>query len=153
MSKDRTTPPRQKTTTSQQSSRNKGNGLEVDASTEFKATAVGDHRKRYVRGTVPTPQVAVGSDQDSFAAVARRAYLYVGNVNPGASKDSIVGYIRNRAPEVDFVVDELPKREEALSRAFKLTVDFTLLEKFNKADFWPQGVVVKRFFQFKRQQQ
>lgn len=133
-----------------------GNGSrrpKVDVTAEFRATAVKDHRGDCVRGTAPTPEVAAGSVQDTFAAVARRAYLYIGKVNPGASKDTIVKYIRNKAPGVDFVVDELPKREEALSRAFKLTMDFTLLETFNRSDFWPQGVIVKRFFQFKSRRQ
>lgn len=121
----------------------------ANAAGEIKAAAV----KNYVRGTAPTPEVAMGSDLNSFAAVARRAYLYIGNVNPGAGKETITNYIKKKVPGVDFVIDELPKREEALSRAFKLTVDFTLLETFNKSDFWPQGVIVKRFFQFKKRQQ
>lgn len=114
--------------------------------TNRKNSASVDQQRNFVRGTLPTPPVALGSGQENFAAVARRAYLYVGNVNPNANKNTIVEYIRSKASVSDFTVDELPKRDEALSRAYKLTIDFTLLDVFNRADFWPQGIIIKRFF-------
>lgn len=125
----------------------------TDSPIKKSATTVREHRKNFIRGTVPTPTIAVGSKQNTFAAVARRAHLYVGNVNPHASKESIVDYIKDRIPNYDFALDELPKRDEAVSRAYKLTVDFTLLSILNQSDFWPQGVIVKRFFQPKRKSQ
>lgn len=105
-----------------------------------------------IRGCAPAPTVAVGSKQDTFAAVARRAYLYIGNINPNASKNSVVNYIRSRHSNGYFSLDELPKRDDALSRAYKLTIDFSVLEIFSKPDFWPEGVVVKRFFRPKTRQ-
>lgn len=107
-------------------------------------------RRDFIRGTQPTPVVAAGSRQDTFAAVARRAHVYVGNVNPNASKGNVMDYIRERIPGAIFGLEELPKRDDALSRAYKLTIDFGLLEAVRKADFWPEGVIVKRFFQPKR---
>lgn len=104
------------------------------------------NQKTFIRGSVPTPAVAMGSKQDSFAAVARRAQLYIGNVNPNASEDSITQYIKARIPNNEFVLDRLPKRDEAMSKAYKLTTDFEILDILNKPDFWPQGVIVKRFF-------
>lgn len=105
-----------------------------------------------VRGTAPTPAVAVGSTRDTFAAVARRAYLYVGNINPNTSRDTVANYIRSKQPNCNFVIDELPKRDGALSRAYKLTVDFSMLETYSQPDFWPEGVVIKRFFRARTRQ-
>lgn len=123
----------------------------VAAASKVKSSPSKDHQKKFIRGTVPMPPVTVGSGQDTFAAVARRAYLYIGNINPNTTKESVIKYIRDRRPDVDVVLEELPKRDEALSRAYKLIIDFTLLETFKSPDFWPQGVVIKRFFQSRRQ--
>lgn len=111
-----------------------------------------NNQRDVVHGVAPTPTVAVGSNQDSFAGVARRAYLYIGNINPNTSKDSVASYIKQKQPNCSYVLDELPRRDNALSRAFKLTIDFTMLETFNKPDVWPQGVIVKRFFRLRKSQ-
>lgn len=102
-----------------------------------------------VRGTAPTPTVAVGSVHDTFAAVARRAFLYLGNVNPNAEKKAVEDYIKDKCPKIDLVLEDLPKRDHALSRAYKLTVDYTWLDTLNKPDFWPDNIIVKRFFRAK----
>lgn len=119
-------------------------------------SSVGDaasetHRRNVIRGTVPTQLPAGG--QNTFAAVVRRAHLYVGNVRPHVSKETVADYVREKVPNANFDIEELPKREEALSRAFKLSVDFSLLSTFNSPDFWPQDVMVKRFFHPKRKPQ
>lgn len=140
MSRSQTTPSRHGLSSLQSSG-------EVDSRSTGKLRAPkATNRMNFIRGTLPTPAVSMGSKQDTFAAVARRAQLYIGNINPNANRDSIEQYIRERLPNNDFILDDLPKREEALSRAFKLTIDFSLLETLNKPDFWPQGVIVKRFF-------
>lgn len=114
---------------------------------------VKSRRQNFIRGSMPTPAVSVGSDRDTFAAVARRAHLYIGNVNPNASKDVIDDYIRERLPDTAYVLEDLPRRDGAISRAYKLSLDFSLLETLNKPEFWPQGVVVKRFFRPRNPQQ
>lgn len=87
-----------------------------------------------------------GSGNSTFAAVARRAYLYVGNVNLDTDENVIRGYLENKFQNNEFIVDPLPMREGAQSRAFKLTFDYSLLDDLNKPELWPSGVVVKRFF-------
>lgn len=127
-------------------------GSSRDIQTSSGARQLHQRRRNFVRGTAPSSAVAVGSVQTTFAAVARRAHLYVGNINPNTDRDTIVDYIGQKVPSEVFTLEELPKRDEALSRAFKLTVDFASMETFNKADFWPQGVIVKRFFRPKPKQ-
>lgn len=110
----------------------------------------GGKNRIIVRGTGQIPTVSIGATETTFAAVARRTYFYVGNVNPQTEKEEVVRYLKSKIPHGEFILDALPMRENAFSRAFKLTTDFALFDMINKAEFWPQGVVVKNFFRFER---
>lgn len=103
-------------------------------------------RTNFVRGTGEVPAISVGSECNTFAAVARRAYFYIGNVNINTKTDHICNYLRKKCPDQLFVLDELPKREQAQSKAYKLTTDFTLMDTINNPQFWPQGIIIKKFF-------
>lgn len=116
------------------------------AAAQMAPVAKNVNKQNVIRGSAPTPAVAVGSKQHTFAAVARRAYLYIGNVNPNTDKDVIESYIRDKCPDSCPVLDDLPGRDNSISKAYKLTIDFIMLETLNKANFWPDGIVVKRFF-------
>lgn len=72
-----------------------------------------------------------------------------GNINPQTGKETVLQYVKTRRPNDEFVLEELPMRENAFSRAFKLTTDYALIDVINKPEFWPQGVIVKKFFRFK----
>lgn len=110
-------------------------------------------RKKFIRGSHQIPTVPVGTTQTTFAAVARRAYFYIGNINPKTTKEEIFQYMKLRRPDDEFILDELPMREGALSRAFKLTTDFSLVDEVNKPDFWPQGVIIKKFFRIAKRKE
>lgn len=101
-------------------------------------------RGNVIRGTIPIPVTDNG--WGTFAAVVRHAHIYVGNVNPDVSRESVADYVRENSPNANFDLEELPKREEALSRALELSVDFSLLGTFNHPNFWPQNVMNKTFF-------
>lgn len=105
---------------------------------------------KFIRGTASTPTVPIGSLQETFAAVARRAYLYVGNVNPNTKKESIMNYIADKYPGANFDLETLPVNENALSKSFKLTIDFDMLDTFNNPEAWPAGIIIKKFFRPKR---
>lgn len=109
-----------------------------------------DRKPKFIRGSGQIPAVPIGAAESTFAAVARRAYLYVGNINPQTTKGEVLQYIKSRRANDEVVLEELPMRENAYSRAFKLIIDFNLMDVFNKPEFWPQGVIVKRFFRVTR---
>lgn len=108
-----------------------------------------NHRS-FIRGTGNISNLPLYSQQETFAAVARRAYLYVGNINPSVKTDTIHTYITDKFKTTDFKLEELPRNENALSKAFKLTIDFENLDAFNKPEMWPAGIIIKRFFRPKR---
>lgn len=106
-----------------------------------------------VRGSANISTIPVGVKTNdrtaTFAAVARRAYLYVGNVQLQTSGEMINTYLKKKFAGCDFVVEPLPVKDNAQSKAFKLTFDFSLLDELNKPEVWPSGVIVKRFFRAK----
>lgn len=102
----------------------------------------------FVRGkaTVTPLPVGVRNTVATFAAVARRAYLYIGNVHPCATEESVCGYLESKFPGKEFIVEGLPKRQSAQSRAFKLTADHSLLAELHSPELRPDGVVMRIFF-------
>lgn len=106
-------------------------------------------RRPFLRGTANITTASVdkhSSDPPTFAAVARQALLYVGNVDPQATEENVSTYLRGKFPEFNISVESLPKRESARSRAFKVATDFANLTELYNPEVWPTGVVVKRFF-------
>lgn len=106
-----------------------------------------------VFGSAPVPAVSMSCSDASFAAVVKRAYLYIGNVNPNVRKQSVFEYLTVKCANARFDIEELPMREGARSRAFKLTTEFEFLDGLKKPEIWPEGVVVKRFFQRRKRQE
>lgn len=115
------------------------------------------NKPRYVRGNAEISTIPVGVRTNdrapSFAAVARRAYLYVGNVQLQATDGMISSYLKQKFPNSEFIVESLPVKDNAQSRAFKVTFDFSLLEDLSRPEVWPSGVIIKRFFRAKSRQQ
>lgn len=112
------------------------------------------NNRAVVFGRAPVPAVAMTSVDNSFAAVVKRAYIYIGNVNPNVNKENIVSYLKDKcaSSENDFDIEDLPVRNGARSKSFKLTTDFKLLDSLNNPELWPEGVVVKRFFRRRQRQ-
>lgn len=81
----------------------------------------------------------------SFTSAERKAWLYVGRVDLKATECNIKNFLTRKFPNREFRVEMLPKRENAISIAFKVAADFSLMEELQKPEMWPQGVLVRRF--------
>lgn len=108
-------------------------------------------RGQIVHGKAVVTRVPVGTGigEATFAAVARRAYLYVGNANLCATEETVSQYLLGKFPGRTFIVEALPTRQNAQSRAFKLTVDYSLLTDLLSPEVWPDGILVKKFFRLR----
>lgn len=84
-----------------------------------------------------------------FSAYSRKAWFYVGKVQPGTGSEKISSYLKNKYPSVDVTVEKLQSHENAISESYKVGVDYSMLEKFNDPLNWPTGVLVKRFVFFR----
>lgn len=81
----------------------------------------------------------------SFAAVVRRAWLFVGRAKMSVTVDDVGLYLRNKCPGYSFDVQNLTTNEKASTRSFRIGLDFHLLEDLNKPEFWPCNIVVRRY--------
>lgn len=83
----------------------------------------------------------------SFAAAARSAWLYVGNVSAEATDKSIKEFLMNMHPNQTFSVDTIEKKHEnrSKSKSFKVGFDFDILDEMIKPENWPKNVVVRRY--------
>lgn len=90
------------------------------------------------------------STQTSFAAVTRRAWLYVGRATKNSTAEGLRNYLVSKCPNQDFRVEKLDSREEAQTLSFKVGFDYDLLDKLNDSNFWPSGLLVRRFNFFRK---
>lgn len=97
----------------------------------------------------PKQPPLVGTGQDSkLSAVPRKAFLFVKRLSPGTEACDVVSLLRPVLPEVTCEV--VSTAYSGPYRPFKVTIDLVNLEKALKADIWPAGALVTRFFHQRR---
>ncbi|KAL3282115.1 hypothetical protein HHI36_005313 [Cryptolaemus montrouzieri] len=68
--------------------------------------------------------------------------LYVGRVGTDVKEENVVTYLKNKFPNASFEVRMLPKGKNSDSVAFEVGADMSLSEDLNKAESWPNGILV-----------
>lgn len=101
-------------------------------------------KRRHVRGNQPP------SNEDPFKAAVKSTYVYVGNLALDTQCTNIENYLKTKFNDRQFKVENLPKRDNAKSIAFKVTVDEDLFSDLLNANIWPKGVYVKKFHFLRR---
>lgn len=90
------------------------------------------------------------SPSDTFAAIARRTWIYVGRVQHGAGPEQIHGHLSKRFPNEKFVVEALPVRQDSVSVSFRVGADLRLQDQLLQPALWPKDVAVRKFNFFRR---
>lgn len=72
--------------------------------------------------------------------------MYVGNLDLSTTEDDLLGYLKKKLPDDKFAVEILPKRVNARSIAFKVTVHSNRFSSLMDESFWAAGVKVKKFY-------
>lgn len=88
-----------------------------------------------------------GTENCSLQSANKKAWLHLGKINKDCKEEDVVELIKAKFPEnkTEIVVEKI-SREDSTSASFRLGIDFDLLEEVNRGDFWPRGVIVKRYF-------
>ncbi|KAK9674672.1 hypothetical protein QE152_g40943 [Popillia japonica] len=73
----------------------------------------------------------------NFAAVAKRAWLYVGRAAPSTQPADVNGWLKKKFPERQFIIEALSNRNsnknnEKYSVSFKVGVDLDILDELNR---------------------
>lgn len=73
-------------------------------------------------------------------------WLFIGKVNEGVEKQAVVQYIQSKCSitnSEELIVNELVTKGKSL--AFKVGIDKRYYDQLTTGDFWPQGILVRRY--------
>ncbi|KAL3265471.1 hypothetical protein HHI36_009675, partial [Cryptolaemus montrouzieri] len=79
---------------------------------------------------------------DGFAASNKRIWLYIGRCEKETSVDDVAKYIKDKIPQSEFIIEKL--NSKGINSSFKIG-DENLKDELYKSEFWPSGILVKRF--------
>lgn len=87
-----------------------------------------------------------------FKARPSKMWLYVGKADESVEETHVTDYIKKKCSITEddhVIVKKLPLLGR--SRAFQVGIEPTFYDMLNNADFWPSGVIIRRFnFRFGR---
>lgn len=93
------------------------------------------------RGTAKDAKVESG-----FVCEPKKMWLYVGRAGSQTTKETVTTYMKGRLGDMEddqLVVESL--RSMGVARSYKIGVDSRYYSEVNKAEFWPEGIVFRRF--------
>ena len=72
------------------------------------------------------------------------ASFYVGNIDVGANTEEIKDYIESQNVKV-VELEDIARRHNRF-KSLKLVIKKKDIELIKNADFWPKGIIVRKFF-------
>lgn len=97
-------------------------------------------RRDEVKGSGP-------QNEEGFVGKPRKFWYFVGRASDTVDESKISNYIKRKCcitKNDDLVVNKL--NLESQRNAFQVGIDSKYNDMINNADFWPEGIVVRRFF-------
>jgi hypothetical protein len=104
-------------------------------------------RPRWNRNRPTTRVIGTRQNEDSLQAAERTAWLYVGHLKTETNTETVKNYLRKNSIEGELDCEELPGK--GTNKAFRVGVPFKDLDRINSPDFWPSGVMIRRFRWFR----
>ena len=99
-------------------------------------------RERHQRGQSKTLTGTGASDEDLRAA-GRTAWLYVGRLRQETTPEAVKRFLDRKGVTGDIVCEELTTLGR--NKSYKIGIPFSFLDTTTDRDFWPAGIVVRRF--------
>lgn len=133
--------------TSQNSNKENRNPMDrtKNMNEEQEWTEVRKGRRR--RQDTQTQTRGSATEESCFKAAGRRAWLYVGGTHANTTSQQVLLHLKQKFPNESFDVEEIQKHTENKSKnkSFKVGCEYDILDKINKCEIWPSGVLVKRY--------
>jgi hypothetical protein len=95
----------------------------------------------------PKPPNNPSNREKTKLAAESIAWLYVGHLKTETNTETVKNYLRKSSIEGELDCEELPGK--GTNRAFRVGVPFKDLDRINLPDFWPSGVMIRRFRWFR----
>lgn len=107
------------------------------------------NRGRRNHQTIRQP-VVIGRKQDEeLQAGNKTAWIYIGKLKHNTSTDTVVRFLKRNGIEGDIICESLNAR--GTNKSFKVGVPYSYIDNMVNPEFWPTGVIVRRF-RFRRGQ-
>ncbi|KAJ3662831.1 hypothetical protein Zmor_007156 [Zophobas morio] len=102
------------------------------------------HNPKKTNKDTVTGTAEMTSDENFATTKEHRAWFFLVQIKKDTDPSTIQKYIRGMIPEIKFLeTTKLPVN--GINSPFKLGTDFELREKIFRQDFWPKGVIIRRF--------
>ena len=112
-------------------------------------TEVAGRRRRRNQVPADRPTVVIGTkNDDDLQAGDKTAWLYVGKLRQNTTKETVIRFLNKNGIDGDIKCEDLNSR--GYHKAYKIGIPFQYLGNTNKPEFWPAGVIVRRF-RFRRE--
>lgn len=92
--------------------------------------------------------IGTGKPENDFMGAPRNAWIYIGRVKSDITEEKVSKYLKSKHPNSAFICEKLPSKGPYA--AFKIGIEFQLLETIMDPNFWPTNVTVRRFNFFRR---
>lgn len=73
----------------------------------------------------------------------------MGRVTPGSGLQEMKQHVSATFPGYETIVEMLPKWKNGKTEAFKIGLNYDLLEEAFKSDNWPKGSLIKKYTFFR----
>ncbi|KAJ3616448.1 hypothetical protein Zmor_011890 [Zophobas morio] len=102
-------------------------------------------RRRFKKRATITGTSTDDNNSSFTSSYVKRAWFYIGKVDKDAEIDAIKTYIgkRLKSSDVELIIEKLPAKGNF--QAFKLGVPFIHKEVLQDSEFWPKGIILRRF--------
>lgn len=84
-----------------------------------------------------------GQEENGLQAADKMTWLYAGKLKPSTTTETVTKFLTKNGIQGQTECEELTTRGQ--NKAFKVGIPFHSLDGATKADFWPKGVLVRRF--------
>lgn len=92
-----------------------------------------------------SPKPVIGMyDSNNVKSVLKKGYLHVYRLQSSTTEVDLLNLLKTTAPHINFECELLNKNDKTCS--FKLSFPLNLVKDVYKAEIWPKGAAVKRFF-------
>ena len=90
-----------------------------------------------------------GTNNDSSQLGGKRTRdLFIYNVNPTATPDAVVDYIKSQNDSINIAIGDVvvQSKDNAQTKSFRISVDSSHFDIINSNDFWPSSIAYRPFF-------
>ncbi|KAJ4451905.1 hypothetical protein ANN_03383 [Periplaneta americana] len=89
------------------------------------------------------PSTGSTEEECELEVADKMAWLYIGRLKPNITTNNVRKFLKRNGFKGNIECEKLSTRGER--KAFKIGFPYSYLENTQKTDFWPQGIVVRRY--------